>query len=307
MKKLFALVIAMIALMVMIPSALAAGTTVYVSVSVDGKLEVSAQPVEITELTADSAVKAAHAAYYSGGESGYASGIDATYNMFLVTQAWGIAATPYIIVNGMPIGADPANPTADTAPVQSGDNIIICTSSDTESPATPVSLTASVSGGSAGITATAWTLDFTTFTYSSAPLANTVLIDPVTGASLGTTDAEGNATVAIPESGVAAIAGLAAINLNAAGATGASAETSAPALPAPAEGAAAPTDSAAAASADAAAAPVPAADVPLFYPPTTSMLIAMAVVLIPVFIIIAIKMTKQSRLDKKASAGGRQR
>ncbi len=289
MKKVLAFIITLTVLAAMIPGALAAGSTVYVSVSIDGKLEVAAQPVEVTEMTADAVIRAAHAAYYSGGEGGYAAGIDTTYNMYLITQAWGITATPYIIINGVPVGADPANTSAvDTAAVEAGDNIIICTSSDVAVPATPVALTASVDGTSATVTATTWALDFATFSYSSAPLADTAIIDPVTGAALGTTDAAGKADVTIPDSGLAAVEGLAAIRL-----TSAAAPLGA--------------DTAAEAPADAAAAPDAVAETPLFYPPTTSLLIAMAVVLIPVFIIIAIKMTKQSRLDKKANAGGRQR
>jgi hypothetical protein len=162
-------------------------------------------------MTVQGAIKAAHAAYYSGGESGYAAGIDPTFNMFLITKCWGIKATPYVILNGVPLGAT-APQTVDTTPVAANDNIIICTSSDPMSkPATPVSLTATLSGDSATVTATAWTLDFTTFTYSSAPLANANVIDPVTGASLGVTDANGRFTVLVPESGIIAIDGLAAI------------------------------------------------------------------------------------------------
>jgi len=78
-------------------------------------------------------------------------------------------------------------------------------------PAQPVSLMSTLSGDSTTVTATAWTLDFMTFTYSSAPFTNANVIDPTTGASLGTTDADGRITVTVPESGVVAIDGLAAI------------------------------------------------------------------------------------------------
>jgi len=50
-----------------------------------------------------------------------------------------------------------------------------------------------------------------TFTYTSAPLADANIIDPTTGTSLGTTDADGHVTVTVPESGIVAIGGLAAI------------------------------------------------------------------------------------------------
>jgi hypothetical protein len=172
---------------------------------------VAARPVTITDLTVQGAIKAAHAKYYSGGESGYKAGIDPTFNMFLVTRCWGIQATPFVILNGAPLGAT-APQTVDTAPIKANDNIIICTSSDMMGrPAQPVSLTATLSGGSATVTATAWTLNMSTFTYTSAPLANANVIDPVTGKSLGTTGADGRITVTVPESGVVAIDGLAAI------------------------------------------------------------------------------------------------
>jgi hypothetical protein len=247
-------------------------------------------------MTVDSAIRAAHASYYSGGEAGYTAGIDTTYNMYLITQAWGITATPYVIVGGAPLGANPAVPsTADAAPVKAGDNIIICTSSDPAKPAKPVSLEASASGSIATVTATAWTLDFTTFTYSSAPLANTPLIDPATGAPLGTTDAAGKAEVFIPESGLATVDGLAAINLYAV-----------VSAPIPAEDAASAASPAAAPdTAGTPAVPPAATETPLFYPPTNSLLIAMAIVLIPVFAVIVLKMLKQSRLDKKAKTGGK--
>jgi hypothetical protein len=222
MKMVLALAIAVILLTVMAPVALAAdssgsGTTVYVSVSVDGKLLVAAQPVTTTDMTVDGVLKAAHKAYYSGGESGYTAGIDPTWNMYLISQCWGIKTTPYVILNVAPLGGDPSvPPTADKAPVANNDNIIICTGTDmVNKPVQPVSLTSTLSGDSATLTATAWTLDFTTFTYSHAPLANANVVDPTTGKSLGTTDAKGSITVTVPESGVVAIDGLAAINVKA--------------------------------------------------------------------------------------------
>jgi hypothetical protein len=151
--------------------------------------------------------------YYSGGEKGYAAGIDSTFNMFLITKCWGIKATPFVIVNDKPLGADlTVPPTVDAAPVTANDNIIICMSSDPMSrPAQPVSLTATLFGNSATVTATAWTLDFTTFTYSHAPLANADVVDPVKGTFLGNTDIDGRITITVPESGIIAIKGLAAI------------------------------------------------------------------------------------------------
>ena len=49
------------------------------------------------------------------------------------------------------------------------------------------------------------------FGVSSAPLANANVVDPTTGESLGYTDADGSITVTVPENGVIAVAGLAAI------------------------------------------------------------------------------------------------
>jgi hypothetical protein len=209
MKKALALVIAVILLSVMAPATLAADSTVYVSVSVDGKLEVAAQPVTVTDLTVQGALIAAHAAYYSGGEAGYTGGIDPTYNMFLISQVWGVKATPYVIINGAP-----SQGAADTTAVKPGDNIIVSVSSDMATPALAISLESSVADGSATVTAKNWVFDFTTFTYSETPYAGAKVIDPETGKEIGTTDAEGKITV--PASGVVAIDGLAAIRLDAA-------------------------------------------------------------------------------------------
>jgi LPXTG-motif cell wall-anchored protein len=197
----------------MAPMALAASTTVNVSVSVDGKLLVAAQPVSVSDATVNGAIAAAHKAYFKDGEAGYAAGVDATWNMFLITKCWGVATTPYVIVNGAPLGSDPAKPaTADTATVANGDNIAIVISTDAAKTPTVVGLTASVSGTSATITATSWVLDFTTFAYKSSPLASAKVVDDK-GAALGTTDASGKATVTVPASGIIAIDGCAAVNV----------------------------------------------------------------------------------------------
>lgn len=267
MKKVLALVIVVMLLTAMAPVALAAEATVYVSVNVDGKLVLAAQPVKVSTLTADSVLKAAHKAYYSGGESGYQAGVDSMWNMFLISKCWGVDGTPYVIVNDKPIGADAGDPTVDQYPVKDGDNIVVAISSDPmNKPAKAVALTASVSGDSATITATNWELDFMTFTYQSSPLANAKVIDPVSGDSLGTTDAKGSAKVTIPQSGIIAIDGLSAISVGAPAAAAdpaPAADEPAPAAPdkpaAPAEEAAPPAAGepapAADADADAAAAP----------------------------------------------------
>jgi hypothetical protein len=258
------------------PTSSAAGSvTVYVSVSVDSQLLVAAQPITITDTTVDGAIKAAHEEFYSGGLSGYTAGIDAMFNMYLITQCWGITATPYVIVNGAPLGADQTNPmTVDTYTLVANDNIIICTGTDMmNNPVQPVSLTTTVSGDSATVTATLWTLDFMTFMYSSAPLAGANVIDPTTGASLGTTDADGQITVTVPASGVVAIEGLAAINVKAA---------SAPAAP----------------TSGAPAATTPTTEYPFIYEYSIILIVVGAVILIPIAVVIITKMVRQSRTDK---------
>ena len=221
MKKRLVLILAAVILLATFSVALAAedgtenGVTVYISVSVDGKLEVAAQPVTVAEATVDGALRAAHEAYYSGGADGYAAGIDSMYNMFLISRAWGVDATPYVMLNGEPLGADPMKPaTANTAPVANGDSIIMSTSSNAMVPAPVVSMTASLADGEATVTALAWTLDFMSFTYSSTPFAGATVIDPATGGVLGTTDEAGMLTFIPPESGIAAIDGLSAVRVD---------------------------------------------------------------------------------------------
>jgi hypothetical protein len=191
------------------------GPVFYFSASVDGVLLVAAQPVAYTDgMTVDKALKAAHAAYYPGGESGYAAGIDPSFGIYLISKCWGIQQTPFVILNGSPAPGPTITTFVDATPVAANDNIIICTAS-TQGAATPVSLTATVSDGSVTLTAILWTLNMSTFQYTSEPFANGNVIDPVTGESLGTTGADGKITVTIPESGIVAIEGLAAINVNA--------------------------------------------------------------------------------------------
>ncbi len=212
MKKILALVIvAILVFATMIPAALAADdATVYVSVSVDGDLKIAAQPVTVSTLTVEAALKEAHAQYYSGGESGFNAGIDPTYNMYMINSFWGVATTPYVILNSAPLGsgANAMYASADTAPVADGDNLIVSISTDFMNPSPAVALTADVADGNATITASSWTLDFTTFQYTSSPLAGRKVFD-ADGAELGTTGSDGKITV--PASGVAVVDGLAAI------------------------------------------------------------------------------------------------
>lgn len=212
MKKILALVIVMLMLMTMIPAALAAGegTTVYVSVSVDGELKVAAQPVTVSTATVEEALKEAHAQYYPGGASGFAAGTDATYNMYMINTCWGVATTPYVILNSAPLGSgeNAAYTGANTAPVKEGDNLIVSISTDFMVPYPAVSLSATVADGNATVTANSWTLDFMTFQYTASPLAGYKVLD-ANGAELGVTGADG--AVVVPAEGIAAVEGLAAI------------------------------------------------------------------------------------------------
>ena len=278
MKKVLVLAIAVILLTVMAPVALVANAaradaTVYVSVSVDGELLVAAQPVTITDMTAQGVIRAAHEAFYPGGLSGYTAGIDPTWNMYLVTQCWGVLATPYIIINDAPLGAISGAPaTVDVAPVAANDNVIICTSSVPSTPATPVSLKATLSGDSATVTATSWLLDFTTFTYSHSPLANANVVDS-TGAPLGTTNANGSITITAPEDGIVAIDGLAAINVTAVSVPVTTTTTTT----------------------------TTATQYPFIYQYSIILIVVGCVILIPIAIIVIVKMVRQSRLDKPAT------
>ena len=211
MKKVLACIIAVLLLVSMMPVVHAADATVYVTVSVDGKLELAAQPVTVSDTdTVETVLKKAHADFYSGGEAGFAAGIDAMYNMYMISQFWGVPGTPCVIVNDAPLGADMSKPaSADVCPVANGDNIVVSVASDPMGAPNPY---VSMSAADGLVSAKLWTLDFMTFQYKSSPLANAAVVDPTTGASLGTTDAAGN--IAAPAADVVAIDGLSAIPLN---------------------------------------------------------------------------------------------
>jgi hypothetical protein len=286
MKKLLAIVIVVMMLATMAPVALAeeaapaAGgeSTVYITVCVDGKIVVAAEPLTTTGTTVDTVLLDAHKAFYAEGEAGYIAGIDATWNMFLITKCWGVAATPFVIVNDGPLGST-ANPdTADKAAVNNGDNVIIATSSNADVPAVAVSLAVENGEGTATITATNWVLDFTTFTYNTSPFADAEVTDPATGTSLGKTDAEGKVTVTPPESGVAVVGGVSAIRV---------------------DGSALSAEDLAALEAAAAEAYVP---LPLFYNVTWELIIITAIFMLPVFIAILVNLSKRKKIDKQAKA-----
>lgn len=209
MKKVLALVIVVLLLAAMAaPMALADNVTVTVSVSVNGELVVAAEPVTTGDATVEGVIRAAHAAFYPDGEAGYASGIDATYNMFMINTCWGVQTTPYVILNSAPLatGENAAYTTADTAPVKNGDNLILIV--DTTYMVPVASLTAEPDGGNVKITATQWVLDFSTFQYNGSPLSGKEIVD-ASGASLGTTGADGS--LSIPATAKAVLPGVAAI------------------------------------------------------------------------------------------------
>lgn len=185
------------------------GPLVYVTVSVEGVLQIAAAPIHAPGGTIESALIEAHRLYCPQGEGGFGAGIDGTYGMYLINKFWGVPITPYVIYNGKPLGADPAGPlTADTAKVADGDNIVVNVSPSGRMPVAALTYDAELDH----LVATVWALDFTTFTYNSSVLGNVDIIDAKTGEVIGKTDGTGRCIrYKMPESGVAAITGLTAL------------------------------------------------------------------------------------------------
>ncbi len=196
-----------------------ASQSVYVSVSVDGKLLVAAQPIAYTkDMTVEDVVKAAHTAYYADGLNGYQadeSKFGAGY--YIINKCWGVENIPCIIINEHP-NSEKVFQAVNAVKVKANDNIIISTvnSGGTN---TPVSLKAVVSSGKVTITAKIWTMNPADYTWSSKIHANANVLDSK-GASLGTTDANGQITIDIPADGIVIIEGFAAINVNASATAG---------------------------------------------------------------------------------------
>ncbi|MDR2421320.1 MAG: hypothetical protein LBD49_04390 [Oscillospiraceae bacterium] len=182
---------------------------VYITIVANGKVEVAAQPVLPDTMTVEGVLLKAHETWYSGGVSGYAASIDPTYNMYLVSMAWGISGTPY---NSQ--GDGMVATTVDTAAVKPGDNIIMTASGA----ATAATLKASESenAGEIIITATDWALDFTTFQYMGSKISGGRILDSA-GNELGTTGGDGTFVLTIPGDenwdGVVILEGKAAINV----------------------------------------------------------------------------------------------
>jgi hypothetical protein len=189
--------------------------TVYMSVSIDGKLKLAAKPVTVPAGgTAEDALKAAHAQYYAEGEAGFHAGADNQYNIYLIDTCWGIKSVPYIIVNDAIIGSGLEKPvSADLYPIGAGDNIIVNIKEEDPTADIPaVALT--VEDGNV-LVATQWELDFITFTYVDSPMKNGTVLDAETGKVLGKTDNKGKFRITeVPASGVVALDGYAAIHIS---------------------------------------------------------------------------------------------
>lgn len=230
MKKVLALVIVVLLLTAMAaPMALAAGdVTVTVSISVNGELKVAAEKVTTSDATVEGAIRAAHEAFCPDGADGYASGIDSTWNMFMIQKVWGVTNTPYVILNSAPLGsgANAAYSFANETPIADGDNIIVI--QDTTYMVPVIALTAEPDGSNIKLTATQWTLDFATFTYK--PAAYVGEIQDADGAVLGTTDAEG--VLVVPATAKAVVPGAAAVPADGSAVAAAPAEAPAAAVPA---------------------------------------------------------------------------
>ncbi|MDR2421180.1 MAG: hypothetical protein LBD49_03625 [Oscillospiraceae bacterium] len=169
---------------------------IYVTVVNGGVVELAAAPVTPDEMTLVGAIVKAHELYFNDGAAGYEAGIDPTYNMFLISKAWGVNGVPFISQ-----GAAMAEVT-ETAPVSAGDNIVITTSG------APNAVILTVADGT--VTATSQTLDFATFQYMSAAVSGAKLIGS-DGTELGVTGEDGTAAITVPSDGVIIAEGLAAV------------------------------------------------------------------------------------------------
>ena len=186
--------------------------TVYVSISADGVLQIASQPVEITTYSAEAALIAAHEKYCPLGAAGFGAGIDPSYGMYMINTCWGVATTPYVILNTAPLGsgANSAYISADTCPVKAGDNLIVVADASGLTP--PVSMEYDQSNGV--IKVNQWALDFTTFQYTSAALENVDVVDAQTGEVLATANALGIGNVRkAPACGVVAYKGVGAVRM----------------------------------------------------------------------------------------------
>ncbi|MDR1065752.1 MAG: hypothetical protein LBL25_05225, partial [Oscillospiraceae bacterium] len=100
-----------------------AAAEVYITIVNNGVVEVAAQPIVPGEMTIEGVLLTAHEKWYKDGVSGYAAGVDATYNMYLIESAWGVTGVPFISQGEAMMGSTPVN----VAAVAPGDNIIMTT------------------------------------------------------------------------------------------------------------------------------------------------------------------------------------
>ena len=207
MKKALSLTLAIVLVFALCCMGVSADNTVYVSVSVGGTLVLAAAPVSVPDgATVHDVLVKAHQQYYSGGESGFVAGIDATWNMYMISQFWGTAGTPYVVRNDAVLGygSNPADAiSADVCVVSNGDNICVCDMAG-------FSVVPTVNGDTATLNCQVWSMDFSTFAYTAAPMADAPVYD-ANGNSLGTIDASGN--IVVPAYGIVNVAGVAGIYL----------------------------------------------------------------------------------------------
>jgi hypothetical protein len=183
---------------------------VYITIVNAGKVEVAAQPVTPDTMTIEGVLLKAHETWYKDGVNGYVAGIYPTYNMYLITTAWGVLGTPFISQGNNMMGSTPVNAVV----VQPGDNIIMTTTG--AAMAVMLRATKSVNEDEVVVTATSQTFDISTFGYMPGKVGGARVVDSA-GNPLGNTDDDGRIVVKFPADedwdGVVIIEGMAAINV----------------------------------------------------------------------------------------------
>jgi hypothetical protein len=183
---------------------------VYITIVNAGKVEVAAQPVTPDTMTIEGVLLKAHETWYKDGVNGYVAGIDPTYNMYLITTAWGVSGTPFISQGDNMMGSTPVNAVV----VQPGENIIMTTTGA----AMAVTLKA-IAGDNEDeviVTASSQTFDISTFGYMPGKVGGARVVDSA-GNELGVTESDGTVVIKIPDEenwdGVIILEGMAAINI----------------------------------------------------------------------------------------------
>ena len=214
-KKFVAVVIIVILMLTVVQYAFAKEedpVTVYISVSVDGKLKLAAAPVRVTKSTLDAALKAAHSKYYPDGEIGYeATPVGSPYQYFEIKKMWGSESQFLLVVNDQLKIQSTISCFDFKHPIKEGDNIVISLVTAPDEAPKAVTCKTIITNSIVIITARIWTQNMALF-YQSKPFADAAIIDPLTGTVLGKTDRYGEATINIPDSGEIAIEGLSAFH-----------------------------------------------------------------------------------------------